>query len=67
MKNTSKRYSPEVQERAMRLVSDHKAEYSSLWSAVGSFADKIGCTNETLRCWGRRTEGDEGQAPWRNH
>ncbi|MDF1581636.1 MAG: IS3 family transposase [Desulfuromonadales bacterium] len=49
--NTNKRYSPEVRERAVRLVLEQQGEYSSRWSAICSIAEKIGCTPETLRRW----------------
>ena len=55
------RYSPEVRERAVRLVFDHEREYSSQWAAMCSIATKIGCTPETLRSWVRRAETDQGQ------
>ncbi len=45
----SKRCSPEVRERAVRLVLEHQDEYGSQWEAIGSVATKIGCTAETLR------------------
>ncbi|MCP4548564.1 MAG: IS3 family transposase [bacterium] len=54
------RYSPEVRERAVRMVLDHQHEYASQWQAVTSIATKIGCTPETLRKWIRRTEVDTG-------
>jgi transposase-like protein len=43
------------------MVFDHEREYGSQWSAIGSIAQKIGCTPETLRRWVRRTETDEGR------
>lgn len=59
MKTTTK-YSPEVRERAVRLVLDHQAEHDSQWAAICSIADKIGCTAETLRRWVRQAERDAG-------
>jgi transposase len=58
--NKSARYSPEVRERAVRLVFEHQGEYPSQWSALESIAGKIGCTAETLRKWVRRAERDQG-------
>jgi len=55
------RYSPEVRERAVRMVFEHQGEYPSQWSAVVSIATKIGCTPETLRKWVRRAEVDSGR------
>ena len=55
------RYSPEVRERAVRLVFEHEGAYSSQWSAIVSIAEKFGCTAETLRRWVRRVETDEGR------
>lgn len=57
----SMRYSPEVRERAVRMVFDHEREYPSQWQAVVSIAAKIGCTAETLRRWVRRAEVDSGR------
>lgn len=58
-----KRYSPEVRERAVRMVLDHEGEYPSKWSAIRSIAEKIGCSAETLRNWVRQAERDRGLAP----
>jgi transposase len=45
------------------MVLDHEGEYDSQWAAIRSIADKIGCTNETLRSWVRQAERDEGLRP----
>jgi transposase len=58
--NKSTRYSPEVRERAVRLVFEHQGEHASQWAAISSIANKIGCTPETLRKWVRRAERDQG-------
>jgi len=58
--NKQTRYSPEIRERAVRMVFEHQAEYDSQWAALNSIAGKIGCTAETLRKWVRRTERDQG-------
>jgi len=55
------RYSPEVRERAVRMVLEQEREYDSQWSAIVSIASKIGCSAETLRKWVRRTEIDTGR------
>ena len=56
-------YSPEVRERAVRLVLEHRGEHRSEWAAICSIADKFGCTAETLRKWVRRAETDRGLRP----
>jgi transposase-like protein len=57
----SVKYSPEVMERAVRLVFEAKEQHASEWAAIVSIAAKIGCTAETLRRWVRRHERDTGQ------
>lgn len=58
---TSTTSSPEVRERAVRMVRDHPGEHDSEWAAIVSIASKIGCTAETLRRWVRQAERDNGQ------
>jgi transposase-like protein len=58
-----KRYSPEVRERAVRMVLEHAKDHASEWEAIGSIAAKIGCTGETLRGWVRQAERDRGVRP----
>jgi transposase len=58
--NKTTKYSPEIRERAVRLVFEQQKEHGSQWSAIGSIAGKIGCTPETLRKWVRRAEIDHG-------
>ena len=60
---TTKRYSPEVRERAVRMVLEQEREHASQWSAIQSIAEKIGCTAETLRKWVRQAERDAGRRP----
>ncbi len=60
MKKTAS-YTPEVRERAVRMVFEHRAEHESQWAAVMSIAGKIGCTAQTLHTWVRRHERDTGQ------
>ena len=55
------RYSPEVRERAVRMLLEHEHEYDSRWAAMESIADKIGCTAETLRSWVKQEEIDTGR------
>lgn len=61
--NKSTRYSPEVRERAVRMVLVHQAGYGSQWAGIVSVASRLGCTAETLRSWVRRAEGEAGLGP----
>jgi len=61
--NRTRRYPPEVRERAVRLVFAHEREHSSQWAAICSIAEKIGCSAETLRNWVRQAERDAGRRP----
>jgi transposase len=59
--NKSTKFSPEVRERAVRMVQEHRGEYPSLWAAIESIAPKIGCVPQTLHEWVKREEVDAGQ------
>ena len=56
-------YSPEVRERAVRMVSEHRGEHRFGWAAICSGAEKFGCSSETRRKWVRRAETDQGLRP----
>jgi transposase len=56
----SNKFSPEVRERAVRMVFEHRGEYSSLWATIESIAPKIGCVPQTLHDWIRKHEIDTG-------
>jgi len=58
--NRETMYSPEVRERAIRLVLEQQGEQASQWAAIGSIASKVDCTAETLRKWVRQAERDQG-------
>ena len=57
------KYSPEVRERAVRLVFEQQPAHASEWAAITSIAGKIGCTPEALRRWVRQTQRDAGSRP----
>ena len=59
--NKANKYSPEIRERAVRLVQEHRSEYPSSWAAIESIAPKIGCSANTLHEWVRRQQVDTGQ------
>jgi transposase len=57
------KYSPELRERAVRMVVEHAGEHPSQWAAIRSVAEKLGCTTEGLRRWVRQAERDAGHRP----
>lgn len=61
--NKANKFSPEVRERAVRMVQEHRGEYPSLWAAVESIAPKIGCVPQTLLEWVKRVEINAGARP----
>ena len=60
MSKKSNRFSPEVRERAVRMVLEHRGEYPSLWACIESIAPKIGCVAQTLHEWVKQHEIDTG-------
>ena len=62
MKKSSK-FSPEVRERAVRMVREHRGEHPSVWAAIESIAPKIGCVPQTLLEWVKQSEVDAGARP----
>ncbi len=61
MSKTTNKFSPEVRERAVRMVQDHLVDYPSRWAAVVSIAEKIGCVPQTLHEWVKKAEVDSGK------
>ena len=62
-KKTSKPYSPEFRERAVRLVMEHRDEYQSEAAALTAIAGKLGCSPDSLRVWARQVQRDGGERP----
>ena len=61
MSKTTNKFSPEVRERAVRLVLDNEGQHESRWQAVVSISAKIGCAPQTLNEWVKRSEVDTGR------
>lgn len=61
MSKTTNKFSPEVRERAVRLVCDNESQYGTRWQAVMSISAKIGCAPQTLNEWVKKTEVDSGK------
>ncbi len=59
-KTTKTRFSPELRERAVRLVQEQRSEYGSHWATIESVAGKVGCSPQTLDNWIKRHEVDTG-------
>jgi transposase len=60
MSKTTNKYSPEVRERAVRMVLDNPGQHESRWSAILSISSKIGCAPQTLNEWVKKAEVDRG-------
>ena len=61
MSKTRNKYSPEVRERAVRMVLDHEGQHESRWAAIVSISSKIGCAPQTLNEWVKKAEVDGGR------
>ena len=61
MSKTTNKYSPEVRERAVRLVREQQSQHESRWQAIVSIASKIGCAPHTLNEWVKKSEVDRGE------
>ncbi len=61
MSKTTNKYSPEVRERAVRMVLDNTGQHESRWAAIVSVSEKIGCAAQTLNEWVKKAEVDSGK------
>jgi len=61
MSKTTNKFSPEVRERAVRMVLDNPGQHESRWRAIVSVAAKIGCSANTLNEWVKKAEVDGGK------
>ena len=61
MSKTTNKFSPEVRERAVRMVLDNQNQHGSRWQAIASISAKIGCSANTLNAWVKKAEVDGGQ------
>jgi len=62
-KKTTKPYSPEFRERAVRLLMEHRDVYQSEAAALTAIAGKLGCSPDSLRVWARQVQRDGGERP----